>query len=161
MLPTLPMIDIITKWKNVLVADTPLNDFCLAKYGRKPHIYVGVDLRNPPSEDEPELFPYIVLLPGPKTEGLNQSVYTYTPTVGWVVMQENTTVEGDVTFYDGLTEADEMGQLIFAAVAEANPDYPVTQLDVKSTGFAIAPQYAGTFDATISIPITMGVELEY
>lgn len=161
MLPTLALTSILTKWQTALLANDALNTFCLSKYGRKPHIYIGLDLRNPPADDDETQYPYIVLFPGPKTEGLNQTEYTYTPSVGWVLIQEAVTTGDNTTTYDGIIEVDEMGQLILQAVAEANPDYPVTQVDFKATGLAFAPQYAGTADVTISIPITMGLELEY
>lgn len=160
-LPTMDIMRIVNKWAAVLTADAAINAFCMDKYGRAPKVLIGIDERNPPSDQDDTNFPYIVLYPGPVVEGLNQTSYTYTISAGWVVYQENKTTSGQITSYNGIEECSALGQLIYKAVGMANEDYPITNVDKKAILTAYQPQYAGMADFDVSIPVTMGVDMEY
>ncbi|MEN6568058.1 MAG: hypothetical protein ABFC57_17375 [Veillonellales bacterium] len=158
MLPTLALSAILKKWRDVISTDSAILAYCTEKYNVAPKLFVEIDERNPPKEDS---CPYIVLWPGHKVEGLNNVAYQYVIPVSWVIYQRAKVTTGAITEYSGVYEIDELGQLILKAVAEANPDYPVTNVDFASNLTDYQPQYVGHMEITISVAITMGADLEY
>lgn len=156
--PTLPQKQILQKWRDILVNDADIKAYCLGKYGKAPNFFVGLDVRDSPGED---ICPLIVIFPGDKIEGLKQSAYNYTASVGWVILQEDFTISENLKEYHGIYEVDDIGQLILKAVMNANPDYPVTQVDFRIDLTEHQPQYAGHMDITMEISVTMGVDLVY
>jgi hypothetical protein len=87
MIKTLPLMTIITAWGKALGQNAEINAFCLSKYNKTPTIYVGINKKKPPTEDD---CPYIVIRPGVKEEG-ELDVYSYVISVGWAIKNENET----------------------------------------------------------------------
>lgn len=87
MTKTLPLATIITAWAQALVRSAEINAFCLLQYRRTPTIFVGINKKKPPTEDD---CPYIVIRPGAKEEG-ELDAYSYVISVGWAIKNENET----------------------------------------------------------------------
>ena len=156
--PTLPLKEILQKWCDVLSTDQDIIDYCMAKYGKAPTVFVGLDVRDSPGEED---CPLIVVFPGDKNEGLKQANYQYNLSIGFVILQENFTTTGNVREYHGIYEVDDIAQLSLKAVVVASEDYPVSQATIRIDLTEHQPQYAGHMDLTIDIPVTMGAELSY
>lgn len=156
MIPTMPVTTVMKKWRDILAADPAVKAFCLSKYGKEPMIFLGNDVRNSPEEDS---CPYIMLLPGDKVEGMLKE-YEYQASIGWVIYQEEVTVTGNVVEFNGLTEVDELGQLILKAVNEGG-SVPFKRIDYDIDYMAMQPQYGGRMDIKIEIPFTIGGTIEY
>ena len=105
---------IISVWRDRLKNDTALQEYCLAHYGREPSIVVGC--RSATAEE----CPAVVLRPGAKIEGAGKYHNIYKVFVDWAVINSTETVrETDgvaVKEQVGLTEVDELGQIIWNAL---------------------------------------------
>jgi hypothetical protein len=144
MIQTLPLTNIATKWEQALLADIALNSFCVAKFGKALTVSVGYNIKKPSIEAD---CPYIVIIPGHKTEGPQIEDYVYTIPIGWCIVG---------TVYD----ADAMGQLIIQAVAECG-DVPIFKYDYTLDCVTFLPQILGHASIEIEIPVTYGREITY
>jgi hypothetical protein len=144
MIQTLPLTNIATKWETTLAADDDLADFCETTFGKALSVFVGYNIKKPPTEAD---CPYIVIIPGHKTEGPQIEDYVYAIPVGWCIVG---------TVYD----ADAMGQLIIQAVAECG-DVPIFKYDYTLDCITFLPQILGHASIEIEIPVTYGREITY
>ena len=158
LVPTLALESIVKKWKDALVASTALNGYCQTNFGKLPKIYVGLDPRVSRTQTD---CPYIAISPISKQEGLDHSEYKYTCIVGWVILNNDTTTTGNVTELDGVYQLDQLGQLIWQAIADINPNYPLSDLDYNVDMLDYVPQFAGHANITLTVPITMGAGINY
>ena len=143
---TLPITDIASKWETALLTNTYLDTFCQATFGKSATVFVGYSIKKPPKAAD---CPYIVILPGHKTEGPLIEDFTYTVPVGWCVVEPG-------TVYD----ADAMGQLILQAVAECG-DVPIFKYDYTLDCMTFLPQILGHLAIEIEIPVTFGRVITY
>lgn len=158
MVPTLKLSDIIGKWRNALTASESIQNYCTTKFTRKPKIYVGVNGKNMPADED---CPLIILYPGSKKEGLELQEYTYTLTVGWVILQEGTTTVNNVIEYSGIAECDELGQLIYQELAGLSAKNPISAVDYSIEPIAYYPRFPGRMDITIKITPVNSYSIEY
>jgi hypothetical protein len=158
MIPTLAITSVMKKWLNALANDPDIKAYCLDKFGKEPTFFLEIDKRNPPKKEH---CPFIVIWPGKKTEGLSNSSYPYSASIGWVILEEEKETTGNTIEYKGVYEADDLGQLILKAVSEVNPSCPITNVDYSVELTEYQPQYGGRMDITISIPVTIGGVLNY
>lgn len=159
MFPSISLETIAKKWRDAIANSTAIGDFCTTNYGKVPKIYVGLDPRHKPTSSD---CPYIVLGGFTKHEGLEQGTYHYAGSVGWVVYETAVaSVTGQVNELQGLYHLDQLGQLIWEAIAEINPNYPLSELSYSIDMLDYVPQYAGNADIIISVPVTMGATLSY
>lgn len=158
MIPTLPLSDVIGKWRDALKASAAIQTYCTAKYGKTPNIYVGMNGKNPPVDSA---CPFIILYPGAKTEGLELQEYTYKVPIGWAIIQETSTVTGNVTEYAGVAECDGLGQLIYLELAQLSADNPVSVVNYSIEPVAYYPRFPGRMDITLKITPANGYNINY
>jgi hypothetical protein len=155
--PTIPLYDIVKKWRDKLSGSTAISGYCQEQYGKGHTVFVGVNLKRPPDEKD---CPYIVILPGASIEGEVEEL-KYAINIGWAIKNENQTVDGNVVELEGIEEVSELGELILAEVAEANPSYPVTEVTTTIEPVEYFPQLVGEMELTIGIEPVIGAGITY
>ncbi|MDU4960934.1 MAG: hypothetical protein E6X17_09795 [Sporomusaceae bacterium] len=158
MIPTLKLSDILTKWREAIQASQPIQNYCVAKYGTAPKLYIGMNGKQLPADSD---CPFIVLYPGAKSEGLELQEYTYTLTVGWTILQSATTADNATTEYLGVAECDDLGQLIYLELAYLSTDNPISAVDYSIEPVAYYPRFPGRMDITLKITSVNGYDIIY
>lgn len=159
MFPTIALKNVAVKWVNAIANSTAINDYCMATFGKLPKVYVGVDTRHKPLATD---CPFIVVSGLVKQEGLEKGTYQYIGSVGWVILDNAVaTVTDRVHTLEGIYKLDDLGQLIWQAIAEINPNYPISELNYGIDMLDYIPQYAGNAEITVNVPVTMGTTLDY
>lgn len=158
MIPTLKLSDIISKWRDALQASQPIQNFCLAQYGKVPTIFVGSNGKNLPTEAD---CPMIIIFPGTKAEGLELQEYKYKLTVGWTIAQNAVSVTNNVTEFQGVAECDALGQLIYLELAQLSPDNPISAVKYNIEPVAYFPRFPGRMDITIKIALINGYTITF
>ena len=160
MVPGLLLSDLVLKWKEQLAASAAVGEFCLKKFGKKPHIFVGVDPANPPASTD---CPYIIIRPVLKKEGNKRKQYRYTAAVSWSVVNSVKTITNEITELAGLYDCDKLGQIILNALAQASPANPISYVKYRlpageSNTF---PQFEGSMEIKVYVTTSMGGKLSY
>lgn len=158
MIPTLKLSDIMSKWRDALQASQPIQNFCMAQYNKAPSIFVGINGKQPPTEND---CPLIILYPGTKAEGLELQEYTYNLAIGWTILQDAVTVTNNVTEYHGITECDALGQLIYLELAQLSPDNPIGVVNYNIEPVAYFPRFPGRMDITVKITSINGYNINF
>ena len=158
MFSTIPITVFIRKWRDAIANSAAISAFCIEKYNKPLSLYVGIDGKKPPTDKN---CPLVIVFPGGKVEGSGEEECCYTGSIGWSIVQPKVTVTDGLAENTGIYEADELGQLILATVAEINPSYPVTRADYSFESNDFFPQYPGRMDITIQIPVVMGAQISY
>lgn len=166
---TLPLWSICSKWLTALEQSNEIQEFCQANYGRAPIFLGGANPRQAPDED---FCPYILVMPGRKSEGSDPLIYTVG--VAWVIAQPNVLVDGvKKPFNDysdakeiiisGMRECDEFGQMIFEVLQTCAEEigYPISKIEYDISPVTAFPQFAGVMLATTNIEPAMGEILAY
>lgn len=154
---TLPLTTIIDTWQKALAESTEINDFCLEKYSKKPKIFVGINRKKPPTEDD---CPYIVIRPGVKEEGELDS-YSYVISVGWAIKNGKETQIGSVIAQDGVSESDDLGQMIYELLFDVSQYSPITLCQYELEPIEFWPQFVGEMALEIQITPTIGGQINY
>lgn len=168
---TLPLQTITDAWMKALKESGSIQQYCKDHYGKAPVLINGGNPREAPDGD---YCPYIVVMNGSKIEGADQSALSYTIGVGWVVKNNNLTVDGKVVqnaYYPdakeirltGAVECDELGQLIYETLQTfaSDRDWPISRVDYDVTPSATYPQFMGTMVCITEITPSMGETLIY
>ena len=158
MFSSLAIHEIITKWRDELLNNPAINDFCQTKYGTHPKIFIGVDPNALPAQSD---CPYILIHSGSKTEGMNRKEYRYLIPVEWSISNTAKTVSGQVTELDGLYDMDAFGQLILTALMTASPSSPISYLNYSTLREETFPQFTGRMEVKVSIFPAMGESISY
>lgn len=158
MIPTIAINSIVSKWRDAIKNNAAIEAYCQAKYGKSLKIYVSIDKKEPPRDVD---CPYVILFPGEKNEGLDQPEYSYAVTIGWAIYNKTKTTVDNVVEYVGASEVDELGQMIYGAIATLNPSYPASSLYYTIETYQHFPQMVGQMVVTLDVPITMGTTLSY
>jgi hypothetical protein len=158
MVSTLKLRDITSKWRDALQTSSSIKNYCLTKYNKMPKIYVGLNGKNMPADAD---CPIIILYPGTKTEGLELKEYTYKLTVVWIILQDATTTKDNITEYLGVTECDELGQLIYQEIAGLSTKNPISTVDYNIEPVAYYPRFPGRMEITLKIMPVNGYNIEY
>lgn len=157
MIQTLALSTIVSAWRDALSQDPGIRAWCLEHYGKPARIFVGINRKRPPTEAD---CPYIVIRPGVKEEG-ELDEFTYVISVGWAIRNESVTESDGAIEQDGITESDELGQLIYGLLADLSPSSPVTKCVYELESVEFWPQYVGQMELEISITPTIGGSITY
>lgn len=158
MFPTLKISQIKDRWKEALVNSAAIEDFCQNNYGRSPKIFVGLNVKKPPSNSD---YPLIVLRPGTKLEGLRQERNQYAISLSWGIIDEGVTQDGNVIELDGVDKIDEFGQLILQELVEVNPSCPISTIEYETDAIEFFPKIVGEMMLALEIQPAIGVQLSY
>jgi hypothetical protein len=158
MVSTLKLSDIMGKWLDALKTSAAIQNYCTAKYGQAPKIYVGINGKNPPAASD---CPMIVLYPGAKSEGLELQEYIYKLTVGWTILQDAATTTDNITEYLGVVECDELGQLIYLELAGLSTNNPISVVNYSIEPVAYYPRFPGRMDITLKVTPVNGYSINY
>ena len=158
MVSTLKLSDITSKWRDTLKASSAIQNYCNAKYSKSPNIYVGINGKSLPANAD---CPLIIIYPGAKSEGLESQEFTYNLIVGWIIVQETSTTTEGVTEYTGVTECDDLGQLIYQELAGLSTDNPISTVNYSIEPLAYYPRFPGRMDISIKITPANGYTIGY
>lgn len=158
MFPTIPITVFVRKWRDAIANSAAISAFCIQNYGKPLSLYIGIDGKKPPTDKN---CPLVIVFPGGKVEGSGEPEYRYTGSIGWSIIQSNVNNHDGIAENTGLYEADELGQLILATIAEINPSYPVTRVEYSFESNEFFPQFPGRMDITIHVPVVMGTQISY
>lgn len=131
-------MNIITSLIDVLITaisgDNTLINWCNTNYSTPPTIYKGIDLRQPPNEDE---YPILHIFPSRKNVGydLAEKVHAIGLVTGLVNTTINTTTTGDsvvIKEYQGIDDTESFRKLIEDVIVDNVPtDSWVDSLDIS------------------------------
>lgn len=157
---TITLTSVLQAWRDVLKGSAEVKAWCQEKYGKDPKIFVGVNEKRPPKDTD---CPFIVLMALPKTEGLENSPYTYSFLVGWSVLNKEITDIDGVIEYPGLYETDELGQMIWGLIQAASSEHPCSQMeyDINADSMDLLPQFPGAMLIDIEVTPAIGGTLAY
>lgn len=158
MVPTLKLGDIIYKWRDTLQASAIIRDYCMTKYNTMPKISIGTNIKQSPANTD---YPIIILCPAIKEEGMELQEFTYKLTVKWTILQEEIAVASDTTEYMGVTECDDLGQLIYLELAGLSTDNPLSSVRYNLEPIACYPHFSGWMDITLKITPVNGYSIYY
>ena len=153
---TITITTILQKMRDFLLADAAIEAWAQTKYGRKPVLYVGVDLKKMPKEDT---VPHIILLPDGKDEGLEQGTHVYQVIVAWCVRDTSVTTGAQSVEYEGLYNSDALGQLIWECLSNLSSNCPASRCEYDVEGSAMAPLFPGYMTIEIRVPVVMGATI--
>jgi len=144
----LKMRDIINKLHDTLQASNDIRDYCMAKYDTAPKIVVGTSVKR--------LFlninyPQIILYPGAKQDDLKLHEYTYKLAVKWTIFQSKTFKTSDKKEYLGVTECDELGQLIYMSLPGLCKNSSINKVSYSLVPGTCYPRFPGWMDITLRI----------
>ncbi len=150
-MPTLALKTIWKKWKSALKENQDIIDYCQLKYGKNHTIYTGINRKNSPKEAN---CPYIIIIPGSKSEGEDLAEFMYSISIGWAISNENMT-DNEL---DGLGECDDLGQLILSALNSVSPNHPLSTVEYEINPIEFFPQIVGEMLLELTITPLIGVE---
>ncbi|WP_144350845.1 hypothetical protein [Sporomusa termitida] len=130
----------------------------MQKYSKPLSLYIGIDGKKPPADTN---CPLVIVFPGGKVEGGGETECRYTGSIGWSIIQSHVAKQDGIIENTGLYEADELGQLLLATIAEINPSYPVSHVEYSFESNDFFPQFPGRMDITIQVPVRMGTQISY
>lgn len=111
----------------------------MSRYGRAPTFYLGINVKDPPNEDN---CPIVALYPLPESGGQEIHPWTHAVGVEWCVCNEGTRVISGVTECLGLVDADELGQMILDII-NADAEYVSNQVDYNISPVEKWPLFQG------------------
>ena len=153
---TITITEILQKLRDLIVESDDLATWCDTKYDKSPTIFVGIDSRHPPTEDS---MPHILLLPGGKDEGTEESIHIYRVHVSWCVKDTGVTQTENVIEYDGVYNTDALGQLIWNILAGFSTNCPASRVEYDIEGAAFVPLFPGTMTIEIRVPVVIGATI--
>lgn len=139
---------IAERWAAMLATSASLKAWCGEKYGEDPTVYLGLNVKKPPSEAD---CPVVVVLPE-STEMTNEGYPNdATITILWSVANEEQEEDDDgVRIMTGLSESEEFGREIWDVIQTDGTVYP------QSVTFELDP--AGSFP---QFPGSMEIVIKY
>lgn len=155
---TISFETILGKIRDAIKNSSAITAFCQSKYAKNPKIYVGFNAANAPGIAE---CPVIVVFPGMKIEGEEIGEFQYMLTVAWSIANSATTTTGTVTEFTGLSESDQLGQLIYSVLADVSINSPITQAEYSIDATTSHPQFPGRMDITFTIPVCIGGDINF
>lgn len=148
MIPSLPIMKVVDEWCNALSTNSDLIDFCAETFGKQPKVFVGLPVNAPPTAND---CPYVIIFPGTKDEGEDNDENTYAFTVGLAVKaRELPAIEGNVVRVQGLSELDQLAQLVLQTLDEWDPDCSISNVQGSMEPRAHWPQLVYEFNIQLT-----------
>ena len=155
---TIEISDFIKKFRDLIRNNAALTAFATEKYGKAPFIYVGIDIKAPPTEST---MPNIVISPADpsKMEGADQKACFYYVTIDWAISDGS--VSSDTNMHEalGVYASDKFGQLIWESINNFSSNCPASKVDFTVEGMAFAPIFPGAMTVEIEVPVVMGATI--
>ena len=150
--------DILEKMKIVLVDDITLWEWCEINFNSSPKIFIGIDDRNPPGKKD---CPLIILRPSSAGAeiGQEQSPHIYKVLVDWAILDETVNANDNLVEYQGVYEADNMGQLIWQALKSFSDNVSLSRSNYILEPISYFPMIVGGMDLEIIVPNVIGAEI--
>lgn len=150
-------MELVELFLDSLKIDEKITAFCIEKYGKAPVFFVGMDINQPPAEDD---CPYILLAPTEKQEGLREML-RYSVSIAWSVANKEIKQEDNVIRFAGTAESDELGQLILRATSKALNNSVIHDVNYMIDTITQYPQFPGEVGLIVAIPNAIGGEIEF
>jgi hypothetical protein len=131
---------------NAVAADSAVQAFCQAAYGRAPVLMYGFDAENPPDQGS---YPLVAVTEVVRSASLARNAAEYT--VGLIVAVNNDTVAtaAGLTTYQGMADAGDLAELVEAAVvAVLRRQFPKVSIDAEMGVASDYPLFAGIVTIT-------------
>ena len=137
---------IASRWADLLAESSALKSWCDEKYGKEPHVYLGLNLKAPPGEDE---CPVVIVLPVSTTLTDESWPNDAVISVMWSVKNSETEEQDNGVFIlTGLLESEEFGREIWDVLYQDKTVIPQTiQFEVDPAGSF--PQFPGSMEITV------------
>lgn len=148
---------VVQKLRDLLSADTgDFADWCSTNLGQLPGVYVGIDVRDPPGEEQ---CPFVVVRPGVNREGEDQQEYDVAVSVDWGILSGDADVSGRVTEYAGLYTIDGFGRVIWECLtAGISEQVSLSRSEYELSPIEFFPMLLGGMDITITVPYLVGAD---
>ncbi len=170
MIPTLDLWNLVEKWADIIENSESIKTYCQEKYGKDFKLYLGADPKEPPGAENA---PYIMIIPGSKTEGMNDDTFTYTNFIHVCIVKGEKTADGETIKHDteyekakkfivpGQKEIIEFSQLIYSELQANLQEHPISKLDMDVIVGTTYPQFASLMTLITDIEPAMGENLTY
>lgn len=166
---TLQLKIIAQRWLEILHNSAEIRDFCMERYRKPPTLFMGVNGKKLPNKKH---CPAVFILPGVKSEGVDQPELSYGICVSWSIDQPNVMVDGEIKPWSeditgeiieflGVYESDDFGQLIYEILQDQIENFPISKIDYNIETSQDWPQFPGYMILQTTIEPAMGEELEY
>lgn len=106
------MNTLLTSIRDAVANNAAIKAWTQLTYAKDHKVFVGIDTRNPPGESD---CPCVVLSPVHKLGGGNQDVIVHDFMVSCEVINEDSTVTGNITEYAGVQEIETFRQKVLDA----------------------------------------------
>jgi hypothetical protein len=150
---------ITAKAKTAVTTNSALLSWCQDNFGRAPKVYIGLDASNPPAEAD---CPFIAFVSPSRTGGMEASEQTFDLIVTFGLVSE--TVTADSNGNQTIAGTDLIGdfwELIWAALVAGfgSANAYLSQEDTTIDGVVTFPLFVGASQITLTVPVTMGVDI--
>lgn len=148
-------LTILNGYRDALKADAALEAWCQANFNAALTVYKGVDVRQEPGVKEA---PFVYLVPGPSTEGLEAINHLYSMIVAWGIVHEDDIVTPGkpVEEIAGIDLADAMGDLILEAIKGASSNVIPSDWVYWLEPIEFYPLILGSANITLTVPNLLG-----
>lgn len=140
-----------------ITASAEIENYCQTKYGKSLLVFIGVDVNNPPSEED---MPCLIIEPTVKNIGSQEAKFDYEILLHIAIKgSEKPTVNGNKVLYEGVYDIEELGELIVGVLKKqigikSNMDaYGVDFYQDEINAF---PVYSGVVVVGMSVPNIIG-----
>jgi len=117
-------------------------------------IFIGVDSRNPPGEDD---CPFCVIRPVGFPTGQEVSLHKYILSVDFGIINDVCEQNNNIYEYKGISQADEIGINIWNTLQGAIPEIALSICDYEIESINFFPLIMGSLIITINQPNVIGL----
>ncbi len=138
--------EILTSARDALANDAELAAWCVAQFGRPPVVMLGLDDKNPPTEDQ---YPLVVILGVDQSRGDSRREVEWRLHLGTGVVNPAVTESGASRTYTGLLQAEMLREKAEDAL------YRAKLINIESTGESASESYYPLFVSYSMVAVTM------
>jgi hypothetical protein len=121
--------------RGALVADQPLNSWCLSEFSKAPTVFIGTDPRKDPEYDEKtgkSDYPAVAVMGLSQGRGDDRREHRWDIPIGVGLLNETRTVSGNSVVYEGLAQVERLRELVEDALYRARIASMSTSGDASS-----------------------------
>ena len=142
---------------NELISSSEIDSYCQTTYGKSLLVFIGVDINNPPKEDD---MPCIIIEPTVKNIGNKESQFDYEIVLHLAIAgSEKPIINGNKILYSGVYDVEELGDLIVEHLKKQigiKSNMDAYSVDFYQDEIATFPIYSGVIVVGMSVPNTIG-----
>lgn len=140
------MNTLLTTLRDAIHDNSATQSWCTSNYSRNHKVYVGIDIRKPPAEDQ---YPIVHLFPMTKLEGyeLEEQEHGFGVTCGLYKTGTRTTGKTNVVEYTGMQDIESFRKLVETAITGTSiADIRIDSLNIDYETIEFFPFFLANMD---------------